>query len=154
MFTIKLFYDDPLSRIEKSLYAGFHRFGWSLAVSWVVTVSVLGYAGPIKRLLCCRMLATISRLTYCAYLMNGVVELYLSSSIRTPSYMSTISLVSEHTLFVCIPDLRACLILDGKCIVSYSDNVFWCIGFVFGIRVTDTWNWENFTENWYVCTYG
>lgn len=94
MFTLKLFYDNPLSTIEKSLYAGFHRFGWSLAMSWIIIVSVLGYAGPIKRLLTCRILATISRLTYCAYLMNGIVELYLSSSMRSPSYMSTASLVN------------------------------------------------------------
>ena len=52
------------------------------------------FAGTLKRILSSRALIPISRLTYCAYLTNGLVELYQASTIQTPKYMSIASLVS------------------------------------------------------------
>lgn len=87
--------DYKYSVLEAALYAGLHRFGWSLANGWLVLACVMGYGGILKKFLSCRALVPFSRLTYCAYLTNGFVELYLLSSTRSPKHMSIISLVSD-----------------------------------------------------------
>uniref|UniRef100_A0A1B0D242 Acyltransferase 3 domain-containing protein n=1 Tax=Phlebotomus papatasi TaxID=29031 RepID=A0A1B0D242_PHLPP len=96
MFSIVIFYnpDYESSRIENALYAGLHRMGWSFFTSWIVFVCVTGRAKPLHRFLASRVMAPFSRLTYCAYLTNGLVELYLASTIRTPKYLTVLNLVS------------------------------------------------------------
>lgn len=94
MFAIVVFFGNDLPSADRALYAGLHRLGWSFATSWILLSSVLGYAGPLKNILSSRALVPLSRLTYCAYLSNGLVELYQAGSIRVPKYMSTINLVS------------------------------------------------------------
>lgn len=96
MFSIVVFFGTDYSRTIRSLYAGLHRLGWSFATSWILLACVLDYAGPLKSILSSRALVPLSRLTYCAYLSNGLVELYLAGSIRTPKYMSTINLVRKY----------------------------------------------------------
>lgn len=88
MFSLTLFYSGEYSRFESSTYAAFHRMGWSLANSWLVLACVLGYAGSLRNLLASRGLVPFSRLTYCAYLTNGIVELYQKASLRSPKYLS------------------------------------------------------------------
>lgn len=95
MFSIVAFFGTNYSRTIRSLYAGLHRLGWSFATSWILLATVLDYVGPLKSILSSRALVPLSRLTYCAYLSNGLVELYLAGSIRTPKYMSTINLVRK-----------------------------------------------------------
>lgn len=95
MFSIVVFFGTNYSTTIRSLYAGLHRLGWSFATSWILLASVLDYAGPLKSILSSRALVPLSRLTYCAYLSNGLVELYQAGSIRTPKYMSTMNLVGK-----------------------------------------------------------
>lgn len=96
MFYVTVYYHDGYhyTVLEAGLYAALHRFGWSFANGWLVLACVMGYGGPLKKFLSCRALIPFSRLTYCAYLTNGFVELYLFSSVRTGRFMSITSLVS------------------------------------------------------------
>lgn len=96
MMSIILFFNKNMTFtvLENSLYAGLHRFGWSFATGWLIIACVTGYANPLKNFLSSRGLAPISRLTYCAYLTNGFVELYQSGSIRSPKFLSITNLVS------------------------------------------------------------
>lgn len=94
MFTIVAFIGAERSGWLRALYAGLHRLGWSYATGWIVFACALDYAGPIRAVLSSRALVPLSRLTYCAYLMNGLVELYQAATIRTPKYMSTINMVN------------------------------------------------------------
>lgn len=94
MFSIVMFFGVEYSPFVRSLYASLHRLGWSYATSWILLACVLGYAGPLRSILASRALVPLSRLTYCAYLMNGLVELYQAASIRAPKHMSIINLVS------------------------------------------------------------
>lgn len=48
----------------------------------------------MRRFFASRALVPFSRLTYCAYLTNGLVELYHASSIRTSKYLNIMNLVS------------------------------------------------------------
>lgn len=118
MLTIILFYDQSIhiTPLINALYAGLHRLGWSFAAGWIVLACVTGHAGPISKFLSARPLATLSRLTYCAYLTNGLVELYQASTIRTPRYMSVISLLGEclsHTVLTFLAALILCLMFES-----------------------------------------
>lgn len=93
MHCISIFFDGTYTPLQRALYAGLHRFGWSIATSWILLSCAMDYAGPLKKILSARFFVPLSRLTYCAYLTNGLTELYLSSSLRSPKYMSTVTLV-------------------------------------------------------------
>lgn len=51
-------------------------------------------AGPITNFLRNRVFVVLSRLTYSAYLLNGLVELHSAATLRTPQYLSNFQLVS------------------------------------------------------------
>ncbi|GAB0098061.1 nose resistant to fluoxetine protein 6 [Sergentomyia squamirostris] len=118
MFSIVIFYNpnyEP-SRIENALYAGLHRMGWSFFTSWIVFVCVTGRAKPLHSFLASRVMAPFSRLTYCAYLTNGLVELYLASTIRTPKYLTVLNLLGDalsHTILTFIAALILCLVFES-----------------------------------------
>lgn len=116
MFSIVFFFGVEYPPIWNALYASLHRLGWSYATSWVLLACILGYAGPIRSILSSSALVPLSRLTYCAYLMNGLVELFYSASIRTPKYMSVMNLFGETMSHIFITFLGAmvlCLIFES-----------------------------------------
>jgi peptidoglycan/LPS O-acetylase OafA/YrhL len=95
MFSVTFYYSPTYeySRLEAALYNCLHRIGWNIFISWLIISCVNNPNGSLRKLLSSRALVPLSRLTYCAYLTNGFIELYLSSSIRSPKYLSVISLV-------------------------------------------------------------
>ncbi|EAT32544.1 AAEL015331-PA [Aedes aegypti] len=97
MLSITTFYNSAGTSdyLYNALYAALHRLGWSLSNGWLVLACVTGNAGPLKKFLSSRLLVPISRLTYCAYLTNGLVELYFSASQRVPLYGGVINMVRE-----------------------------------------------------------
>lgn len=99
MCSVTLYYlpTYEYSTLESALYNSLHRLGWSIFTGWFVLACVTSEGGAIKRFLSSRALVPLSRLTYCAYLTNGFIELYLAASIRTPKYMSVINLVIKLT---------------------------------------------------------
>lgn len=136
MFSVVIFFDQSYTRLGKSLYAGLHRLGWSFSTSWIILACVLDAAGPLKpiltsryfewfsrsnftvisHLLNCRVLIPFSRLTYCAYLTNGLVELYQAGTIRVPKYMSTFILLGDtlsHVMITFIGALILCLVFES-----------------------------------------
>lgn len=118
MLSIIFFYNQSIhiNPLINALYAGLHRLGWSFTAGWIVLACVTGHAGPISSILSARPLATLSRLTYCAYLTNGLVELYEASVIRTPRYMSVINLLGEclsHTVLTFLAALILCLMFES-----------------------------------------
>lgn len=63
-----------------------------------------------------RVLIPLSRLTYCAYLTNGLVELYQAGTIRVPKYMSTFNLLGDtlsHVMITFIGALILCLVFES-----------------------------------------
>ncbi|KAG4079943.1 hypothetical protein HA402_006255 [Bradysia odoriphaga] len=116
MFSVVIFFDQSYTRLGKSLYAALHRLGWSLSTSWIILACILDAAGPLKTILTSRVLIPLSRLTYCAYLMNGLVELYQAGTIRTPKYMSTFVLLGDtlsHVMITFIGALILCLFFES-----------------------------------------
>lgn len=98
MYSVNLYYfpSYQYSHLESALYNSLHRFGWSIFTGWMVLACVTSDGGPLRNFLSSRALVPLSRLTYCAYLTNGFIELYLAASIRSPKFMSvTILVISE-----------------------------------------------------------
>ena len=96
MYGVTLYYipEYKFSRFESASYNSLHRLGWAIFTGWLTLGSVTSDGGVVKKFLSAQIFVPISRLTYCAYLTNGFIELYLAATIRTPKYMSVFNLVS------------------------------------------------------------
>lgn len=125
MFSVTMFYHPSYvqTRFGNAMYAGLHRLGWSLSIGWLLMACVANTGGVLKRILASRGLVPFSRLTYCAFLTNGLVELYMAGSVRKPLYMGTINLVRFHISLISFysPLLYS---LDGAILRSCSPNIF------------------------------
>lgn len=117
MYSIALFYQNPnYSPLESSLYSAGHKIGWSISIAWMVIAITTGHAETLHKILSSRLFAPISRLTYCGYLTNGIVELYHAGSIRDPQYMSNITMLDSsisHINDTCLLALFMCLLFES-----------------------------------------
>nr|XP_023017426.1 nose resistant to fluoxetine protein 6-like isoform X2 [Leptinotarsa decemlineata] len=84
MYSIVIFFDPGHTEnmIENAVYASLHRIGWSLAIGWVILICVTDHAGIVNKFLSYRAFIPLSRLTYCAYLANGIIEIYNMGNLR------------------------------------------------------------------------
>ncbi|XP_029710860.1 nose resistant to fluoxetine protein 6 [Aedes albopictus] len=118
MLSITTFYNSTGTDnyLFNASYAALHRLGWSLSNGWLVLACVTGHAGPLKKFLSSRLLVPISRLTYCAYLTNGLVELYFSASQRVPLYGGVINMTAvtlSHVILTFLTALCLCLVFES-----------------------------------------
>ncbi|CAO1386214.1 unnamed protein product [Diamesa serratosioi] len=118
MYSVTLYYIPTYkyTHLESAMYNSLHRLGWSFFFGWLVLACVTSENGSLKKFLSSQALVPISRLTYCAYLTNGFIELYLLGSIRTPKFMSVTNLLGETLSHVCLTFLAAfvlCLIFES-----------------------------------------
>ncbi|XP_046394827.1 nose resistant to fluoxetine protein 6-like [Ischnura elegans] len=90
MFGAWIFYlpGRPYSALESAFYGGLHRAGWGLSIGWLVVSSDIGLAGPLVPLFKWNAVVPLSRLTYCAFLIHGGVQLFSIATLRTPEYMT------------------------------------------------------------------
>ncbi|XP_065353567.1 nose resistant to fluoxetine protein 6-like [Cloeon dipterum] len=79
--------------LEAAFYGALHRVGWSLGISWVVFAVCTGGKGVVKLLLSMKPVIALSRLTYCAFLSHGALQLYSVATLRVPAYMSIFTLI-------------------------------------------------------------
>ncbi|KAG5882815.1 hypothetical protein JTB14_024571 [Gonioctena quinquepunctata] len=118
MFSIVVFYkpDHLADSLENAIYASLHRIAWCLAVGWIILLCVTDNAEFINKLLSLRPFIPLSRLTYCAYLVNGLVEVYNMGVIRQPMYMSRYELackVFSHVVFTYVIAFLLCIIFES-----------------------------------------
>ncbi|XP_071445546.1 nose resistant to fluoxetine protein 6-like [Hetaerina americana] len=90
MFGAWIFYlpGRPYSRLESAFYGGLHRAGWGISLGWLVVASDLGLGGPLTPLFKWNAVVPLSRLTYCAFLIHGGVQMLSIATLRTPEYMT------------------------------------------------------------------
>lgn len=55
------------------------------------------FSGPLRKILKWRPFVPLSRLTYSAYLVNGLVELHSASTVRVPQHLDNFTLVRKTT---------------------------------------------------------
>ncbi|KAG8173883.1 hypothetical protein JTE90_020463, partial [Oedothorax gibbosus] len=66
-------YHRHLSNLENSIYNAFNRTCFSLGLAWVMYVCITGQGGIVNRILSIKLFISLSRLTYCAYLIHPIV---------------------------------------------------------------------------------
>ncbi|GAB1602636.1 nose resistant to fluoxetine protein 6-like [Argonauta hians] len=73
-----------VSQATASFYTAVTRTVWGMCVGWVVFACCTGNAGYVNTLLSWKGFITLSRLTYCAYLIHPIVFFYFYFSLRYP----------------------------------------------------------------------
>ncbi|XP_060812347.1 nose resistant to fluoxetine protein 6-like isoform X1 [Bombus pascuorum] len=61
------------------LYVGFGRTGWAMGIAWLIIACTTNHAGKSTKFLSLDIFVPLSRLTYCAYLINPLIILSLHS---------------------------------------------------------------------------
>lgn len=56
-----------------AIYSSTSRIVWSLGLSWITFVSVKNQGGFVQKFLSLKLWIPLSRLTYCAYLVNPII---------------------------------------------------------------------------------
>lgn len=56
-----------------AVYGAFARSVWALGLAWIIFASLAGYGGVVSKILSCRALVPLSRLTYSAYIIHPVL---------------------------------------------------------------------------------
>ncbi|KAJ8921959.1 hypothetical protein NQ315_008593 [Exocentrus adspersus] len=116
MYSIVVFYNPQHmeNSFESAIYSALHRVAWCLAIGWIIVVCITDNAAIINKFLSWKLFIPASRLTYCAYLANGLIEIYNTGVLRQPMYMSKYEL--------------ACKIL-GHLVLTYTLAFLLCIFF-------------------------
>ncbi|KAG7196866.1 hypothetical protein KM043_014500 [Ampulex compressa] len=104
MYSITIFYGlrRNYTALEAAIYSSLHRILWSISVAWVIIASITNNAGYVKTFLEWPYFKPISKLSYCAYLVDGLVELYSMSTSHTPQYENVFTLFAmslSHVIF-------------------------------------------------------
>ena len=70
------------SLAERTLYGGFHRLAWALALSWVILACIKGAGGPVNTILSWPAWVPLARMSFAIYLVHmtimNVVNSYAS----------------------------------------------------------------------------
>lgn len=129
MFSLYRFYEAPFTNFESSLYAGLHKLVWNLASGWLVLAVTTGHGGWVQRMLSSRVFVPFSRLTYCAYLCNGIVELHNTSNVRTADWVDYIQFVSTQYMTMMKFGWYSVFPFQGNATWSHTTNTF-TLGFL------------------------
>merc|ERR1712136_272974 len=85
---------DQLSLAENSVYGGFHRFAWSVAIGWVIFACCRGYGGWINDFLSWEAWQPLSKLTYIIYLVhlsvNTIIYSYTTFLMTSSDFLAVI----------------------------------------------------------------
>ncbi|XP_048511652.1 nose resistant to fluoxetine protein 6-like [Athalia rosae] len=116
LLSITIFYGPRrnFTPIEAAIYASLHRAFWSLGTAWVVLACVTGNGGVVAKILQWKPFLPLSRLTYSAYLVNGMVELHSVATTRSPQYLNNFSLTRQLMAHLTVTFMGA-LILSMAC---------------------------------------
>lgn len=118
IFSVRIFYkeDYEYNNLDAAFYSVLHRVVWCLGIGWVIVACATGNGGPVQSFLCWKPFIPLSRLTYSAYLINGVVELHGFSVIRQPRFLSSYHLSVEalaHMFFTFTYAFFLCIVFES-----------------------------------------
>ncbi|XP_036138986.1 nose resistant to fluoxetine protein 6-like [Monomorium pharaonis] len=104
IFVLFGLYKRHISILSTAIYVALSRTVWAIGIAWIVIVCFTKHGGIVKELLECKIWIPLSRLTYCAYLLNP----FIIHSIRLHNE------TSAHLEF-----LSMCAIVTGHFMISY-----------------------------------
>ncbi|RVE43113.1 hypothetical protein evm_012229 [Chilo suppressalis] len=93
IFTVSIFYQDwyTYNNIESAAYSSLPRIAWGISNGWLIIACATGNGGFLVKLFTWKFLIPFSRLTYCAYLVNGIVELFTVGQLRHPLHVDIVN---------------------------------------------------------------
>ncbi|KAJ8724818.1 hypothetical protein PYW07_015776 [Mythimna separata] len=96
-FSVTVFYQEwyQYSALDAAAYISLHKLAWGIANGWLIIACATGNAGFFGKLLTWKFLAPFSRLTFCAYLVNGIVELYYVGELRHPLHITFFTVMAN-----------------------------------------------------------
>ncbi|CAH1176236.1 unnamed protein product [Phaedon cochleariae] len=118
MYSIVIFYNPEhvVNTLENALYASLHRVAWCIAIGWVLLVCITDNAAMINKFLSYKFFIPASRLTYCAYLANGIIVVYNIGVLRQPTYLSKYELACKtfgHVVLTYALAFILCIIFES-----------------------------------------
>lgn len=101
------FYKDfPVTHLgnksESIIYIGCTRFGWSIALAWVIFVCATGNGGPVNTFLSWKVWAPLGRLTYCAYIVHPAVIFYFGTTMEKTLHYTDLVFVQQYISLVVV----------------------------------------------------
>ncbi|RZC33146.1 nose resistant to fluoxetine protein 6-like [Asbolus verrucosus] len=118
MYSVIIFYHPhhQYNVFEAAVYASLHRVGWCIFTGWVLTVCITNNATLVNKFLSWKPFIPLSRLTYCAYLINGFIEIYSMGTLRKGTYMSKFELGNKsaaHAILTFIAAFLLCILFES-----------------------------------------
>ncbi|CAH0558846.1 unnamed protein product [Brassicogethes aeneus] len=118
MFSIVVFLhpDHEKNVLENAIYSPLHRVAWCLSIGWLLIICVTDNAEIVSNFLSWKFFIPLSRLTYCAYLVNGLVVITHAGSLRQNSYMNFYELlviILAHLLITFFLAFVVCIFFES-----------------------------------------
>ncbi|XP_052751582.1 nose resistant to fluoxetine protein 6-like [Galleria mellonella] len=117
-FSVSLFYQEwyQYNAIEAAAYISLHKLAWSIANGWMIIACVTGNGGILAKLFNWKLFVPLSRLTYCAYLVNGIVELFYIGQLRHPAHLTVLTVTANsisHLVLTFFLALLLCITFES-----------------------------------------
>lgn len=85
---------------ESSIFLGMHRVVWSIALSWIIYVCIMGHGGIINWFLSLTPFQIMSRLTYSMYLTHLSFQFIRIGLVRVPLRFNDFDIVRNYFFFM------------------------------------------------------
>ncbi|EGI62963.1 Nose resistant to fluoxetine protein 6 [Acromyrmex echinatior] len=91
-------YKKQISVLSAAIYVALNRTVWAIGIAWIVIMCFTEHGDIVKKLLSCKIWIPLSRLTYCAYLLNPFIIHSIRSHSETSAHFELLSIVSTRTI--------------------------------------------------------
>ncbi|XP_018395788.1 PREDICTED: nose resistant to fluoxetine protein 6-like [Cyphomyrmex costatus] len=115
IITMVSVYDRHISILAASIYVAVYRVLWAVGIAWIIVACLTQNGGIICRILSFKGWVPLSRLSYCAYLLNPIIihSFRLQSEISFHfELLSLILLVVGYIIFIYICSYLLSLIVE------------------------------------------
>ncbi|KAG5322560.1 NRF6 protein, partial [Pseudoatta argentina] len=92
IFVLFGLYKRQISVLSTAIYVAISRTVWAIGIAWIVIVCCTEHGGIVKELLTCKIWIPLSRLTYCAYLLNPFIIHSIRLHNETSAHLELLSM--------------------------------------------------------------
>ncbi|XP_018300565.1 nose resistant to fluoxetine protein 6 [Mycetomoellerius zeteki] len=92
IFVLFGLYKRQISVLYTAIYVALSRTVWAIGIAWIVIVCCTEHGGIVKELLTCKIWIPLSRLTYCAYLLNPFIIHSIRLHNETSAHLELLSM--------------------------------------------------------------
>ncbi|XP_018404669.1 PREDICTED: nose resistant to fluoxetine protein 6 [Cyphomyrmex costatus] len=92
IFVLFGLYKKQISLLSSAIYTASSRTVWAIGIAWIVIVCCTEHGGIVKELLTSKIWIPLSRLTYCAYLLNPFIIQSIRLHNETSAHLEFLSM--------------------------------------------------------------